>query len=293
MRNMRLLRLIKNGLIRMPAPVRDLIAPRLFRSYESFVARRQAARERSDVIASGLPVPPPSLRVKVIGTGDMDVFLTSGKRDNEVIRAALARAGVVMTERGSGGGPRHSQAPIRILDWGCGCGRIIRWWSDFQDIDIYGCDYNPELVAWVKENLPFVNARVNQLSPPLPYEPGSFDVVYAISVFTHLTNDLAHDWMREVHRVLAPGGRFFFSTHGVAYRDKLATAEKARFDSGTPVVQFSSVEGSNLCAAFHPRQWIEASLLDGFQLVEMREAHLLDEGDRGGLFQDRWLIRKH
>jgi SAM-dependent methyltransferase len=181
---------------------------------------------------------------------------------------------------------------MRILDWGCGCGRIIRWWSDVPDIRVDGCDYNSELVAWVDQNLPFVNASVNQLAPPLPYEPESFDFVYALSVFTHLTDDMAHSWMREIHRVLAPGGLFFFSTHGMSYRDKLAPAETARFDSGIPVVQFSSVEGSNLCAAYHPRQWIESSLLDGFQLIELREPHLLDESERAGLVQDRWLIRK-
>jgi SAM-dependent methyltransferase len=179
-----------------------------------------------------------------------------------------------------------------MLDWGCGCGRILRWWDDLPHTIIDGCDYNADLVEWVDQKLPFASGRVNQLAPPLPYEDVTFDFVYAISVFTHLTDDLARDWMREMHRVLAPGGLFFFSTHGKMLRYKLEPSEMVDFDSGVPVVQFSSNEGSNLCAAYHPREWIESTLLDGFEVVELREAHLLDSDETAILDHDRWLIRK-
>jgi len=263
----------------MPPQVRDRVSGTLLRGYESYLAARQSLRE-GQLVDNGLPVPSARLRVKVVGHADPESFLRGGRRDNEIIREALSRGGA------------ETAGLKRLLDWGCGCGRIVRWWDDLPATDVHGCDYNAELVEWVDGNLPFVTAQVNKLAPPLPYEARSFDCVYAISVFTHLTDELGIAWMREIHRVLVPGGRFFFTTHGQFYRDRLAPDETTRFDAGESVVQFASVEGSNLCAAYHPREWIEARLLDGFELLEVREAHTLDETERRELAQDRWLIRK-
>ncbi len=286
-------RIVKRVSTWVPAPVRDRVGQVLFRWYESYVAVKQSDKE-ARAIDNGLPVPPPKLRVKVVlDYADLEVFLSEGRRQNQLIRDTLRRAGVEVASSGSPGGSESSLAIDRMLDWGCGCGRIIRWWNDLTSTAIDGCDYNAELVEWVDRNLPFATARVNRLAPPLPYEAQTFDFVYAISVFTHLTNDLFNAWMREIYRVLTPGGLFFFSTHGVAHRDELAPVETAVFDSGQPVVRFSLVEGSNLCAAFHPPTWIENdALMDGFELVELRQAHELDDQERVGLIQDRWLIRK-
>lgn len=263
----------------MPPPLRDRASASLLRGYESYVAARQSLRERG-LSDHGLPLPPPRLRVAVVGHADPELFLCDGRRHNELIREALARTG---TEAGGLGS---------LLDWGCGCGRILRWWGDLPATEVSGCDYNPKLVRWVDRNLPFAEARVNQLAPPLPYAAGCFDFAYAISIFTHLSDELALAWMREIHRVLAPGGQFFFTTHGQSYRDRLNPAERARFEGGESVVQFASVQGSNLCAAYHPSEWIRARLLDGFELVEARETHALEEAQRAVLNQDRWLIRK-
>lgn len=98
--------------------------------------------------------------------------------------------------------------------------------------------------------------------------------------------------MGEIHRILKPGGLFFFTTHGTTYRTRLATDELSRFDDGESVVQFQSIEGSNLCAAYHPPSWIKARLLADFELLELRETHLLDHSERSALAQDRWLIRR-
>lgn len=270
---------MKSALYRMPPLLRDRLSGTLLRSYEAYLGARQSLKENR-LFDDGLSVPPPALRVKVVGHADAEAFLRGGRRDNEIIREALARAGT------------EAKTLERILDWGCGCGRVVRWWSDLSCTDIDACDYNADLVEWVDHNLPFVRARTNGIHPRLPYDSGCFDLVYAISVFTHLTDDLVVAWMSDIHRVLVPGGRFFFTTHGELYRDRLTLPEAARFDGGESVVQFPSVVGSNLCAAYHPRAWIESRTLAGFELVEVREGHTLGEDERRELAQDRWLIRK-
>ena len=157
---------------------------------------------------------------------------------------------------------------------------------------MHGCDSNRRLVDWVQKNLPFVEARRNERTPPLPYRDGSFDFVYAISIFTHLSTEQASAWMAEIKRVLRPGGLFFFTTHGVSYRDQLSAEDLETFDRGRPVVRFTHAEGTNLCGAFHPRRFVESTLAKEFEVVEAIETHTIAEDLRNLLRQDRYLVRK-
>jgi ubiquinone/menaquinone biosynthesis C-methylase UbiE len=93
-----------------------------------------------------------------------------------------------------------------MLDFGCGCGRVIRNWRSLQGVNIYGSDYNHELIAWCDENLSFAHFDSNDLAPPLSYESNKFDLIYALSVFTHLPEELQLTWLQELTRVLQPGG---------------------------------------------------------------------------------------
>jgi SAM-dependent methyltransferase len=263
----------------MPPRLRDPLSKRLFHGYEAYVAARgRIARDRAG--DGELPLPPPAMRVAVVGHADPEPFLEQGRRHNEIVREAVARAG---GEVGAG---------TRILEWGCGCGRMTRWWADLPEAEIHGCDYNPKLVRWVDRHLPFVEGRTNDLRPPLPYPAAEFDVAYAISIFTHQTDELAQIWMAEIHRVLRPGGLFFFTTHGCAYRDRLSAHDAARFDAQESVVLFPGAEGSNLCASYHHPGWVREHLCRDFELIELRQAHELPAGDLDGLLQDRWLVRR-
>ena len=95
----------------------------------------------------------------------------------------LARNGVDMTALGA------------LLDFGCGCGRITRHWKDLPG-SVHGTDYNPHLVDWCAEHLPFADFALNSFEPPLPFADYSFDLVYSISIFTHLDEPLQVPWMQ-------------------------------------------------------------------------------------------------
>jgi SAM-dependent methyltransferase len=61
-------------------------------------------------------------------------------------------------------------------------------------------------IRWLNANLnPPVSGFVSAPSPPLPRDDDSYDLVYAFSVFTHIT-DAWVAWLIELHRVLSPGG---------------------------------------------------------------------------------------
>src|SRR5437763_12722131 len=141
-----------------------LIGP-AFRAYERVVSLRPGRPAAVD----GPPLPPRRLMVRVAGTADAEWFLRSGRAAYDAIAAH-----VPLEELGS------------VLDFGCGCGRVTRWWGDFHGT-VAGSDVSAAAIDWCRANLLFGRFETNALAPPLVFEDESFDLVYALSVFTHLT----------------------------------------------------------------------------------------------------------
>ncbi len=95
----------------------------------------------------------------------------------------------------------------RALDFGCGAGRTLRHFlEEASSAELWGVDIDGESVEWLKRSLcPPLHAELAPEAPPLPYDSESFDLIWALSVFTHLTEHSAA-WMLELHRLLKPGG---------------------------------------------------------------------------------------
>jgi SAM-dependent methyltransferase len=240
---------------------------------EAVIAMR--APEPADPAPGGIPLPPARLRVLVDGHGDPDGFLRGGAENAEMIRGIVGDAGVDFGSLDA------------ILDFGCGCGRVARHWGGLEGTEVHACDYNPRLVDWCRRNLPFVQARTNELEPPTSYPDAHFDLVYAISILTHLTEPLARRWLEEWRRILRPGALLLFSTHGDSYRESLGTRQRERYDAGEMIVVGARIEGTNACAAHHPYEFVTNRLLDGFELLSF-SPHAGPPGFR----QDVYLARR-
>ena len=174
-----------------------------------------------------------------------------------------------------------------ILDFGCGCGRVIRNWARL-DVDAAGSDLSGSAIVWCRENLSFARFETNGLSPPLAFGDASFDLAYALSVFTHLPEAIQHDWMDELRRVVRPGGFVLLTMHGERYLERLGEDERRRFQAGQLVVRWGEVPGTNLCTTFHPPVWIRERLLPhGFE-----EVAFVPEGAAGNPYQDLFLLRR-
>jgi SAM-dependent methyltransferase len=147
------------------------------------------------------PLPPSELR-EIVADRDLELFLWTGYLDAERILELYAEHG---PDR-----PRP-----RILDFGCGCGRLTRFLNALADrCEIHAADANGRHAEWCAENLPGVQTVHNAPSPPLPYAEATFDLVYTVSVLTHLDAAAGARWLAELERVLAPGGVLVATTHG-------------------------------------------------------------------------------
>jgi SAM-dependent methyltransferase len=94
----------------------------------------------------------------------------------------------------------------RVLDFGCGAGRVLHaFLPEAATGEFWGCDLHRPTIAWLDEHLsPPLRFYVND-EIPTPHPEGYFDLVYAISVFTHITHEWSA-WLLELHRILKPEG---------------------------------------------------------------------------------------
>ena len=109
------------------------------------------------------------------------------------------------------------------MDFGCGIGRtLVHFREEAEVAEIWGVDVNTEALATFEKGLcPPMHAQLSETNPPLPFEDGSFDLIWAISVWTHLT-DNAFAWLAEIHRILKPGGLFIPTYQGEDHSKLLA-----------------------------------------------------------------------
>jgi SAM-dependent methyltransferase len=140
-------------------------------------------------------IPPEALQIRVTGSA-AGAFHRAGRRVAEQIAGLLAASGYPL------------QGFRRILDFGSGPGRVV---SSIRDLHpaakLSASDIDPEAIAWASEALADVAVFVvNPTEPPAPFPDEAFDLIYAISVFTHLPEAMQWAWLADLRRMLRPGG---------------------------------------------------------------------------------------
>jgi SAM-dependent methyltransferase len=106
----------------------------------------------------------------------------------------------------------------RVLDFGCGWGRLLRFLArDVAPGDLYGCDPVQGILDLCRDTrVPAVLGRSEFVPERLPFD-GRFDLAYAFSVFTHLS-ERAHDrCLTALHGALAPGGTLVVTVRPFEY----------------------------------------------------------------------------
>jgi len=208
--------------------------------------------------AESLPLPPQEMRLLSAGSAQPERFIASGKTGCEWLRTTLARHGVSLDDG------------TDILEFGCGAGRYLRHLAHHAG-SVVGVDYNPYLLAWTKANLRFARFAVCGPRPPLPEPDDLFDVVYAVDVFSHLEDSAQVAWFDELARVLRPGGLMVITLHGASRTENLSMELRRTFGEGRLAVLRPSLSGTNGCAAYHPRAYVERVFGQRLPLIEHAE----------------------
>lgn len=105
----------------------------------------------------------------------------------------------------------------RVLDVGCGTGRTTKPLAD-RGFDVVGVDRSEQMVATAREHYPDIEFRVDDATD-LSIPDATFDYVF----FSYNGIDCVYPRservrvLREIHRVLRPGGVFAFSSHNWLY----------------------------------------------------------------------------
>lgn len=100
-----------------------------------------------------------------------------------------------------------SKPDKRILDWGCGPGRIVRHLPALlPNTEVYGTDYNEKYIKWCSENLKHINFSLNKIDPPMNFSNSFFDAIIGLSIFTHLSEKNHFEWINELYRISKFGG---------------------------------------------------------------------------------------
>lgn len=157
----------------------------------------------------------------------------------------------------------------RVLDFGCGSARVLRHFAnEAQSGEFWGCDVDEASVEWDQANLsPPFRFFENGLAPPLSLADDSLDLVWAMSVFTHIA-DLWSDWLVEMHRVLAPGGVLIASFLGEGMWEALVREPYREDEVGMSVLHHW--EGPD-CWVFHSEWWLREHWGRAFEVVHIAE----------------------
>jgi SAM-dependent methyltransferase len=212
------------------------------------------------------PLPPLDLAARV-GPSDDDEYenyLAVGAIARSVILDALPDAWTLEGKR--------------ALDFGCGAGRTLRHFLHEAEVaEVWGCDIHAASIDWLEANLcPPLHCFRSDLTPPLPIDEGYFDVIWAMSVFTHLGDEWA-DWLVEMTRVLAPGGLLVATYLGAGMFEALLDAPYVEDEVGMLVVERETQDDGGPWV-FHSEWWLREHWGRAFDVVAVQKPSLRADG---------------
>jgi SAM-dependent methyltransferase len=212
------------------------------------------------------PPPPPHLQIRVAGKYAPGFFDSAFEACRD-IAAALEPSGTSLREFET------------ILDFGCGSGRAIRiLHGQFPDARLFGTDIDAEAVAWLQKHYAaYGEFEVAPHHPPTGYAAGTFDFVFAISVFSHLPEDMQFEWLAELRRITRPNGLLVLTTHGEErYKTLSAEVLETMRTKGFFYGDFGWNYGRSISlpdfyqTAYHSHEYIRREWSRYFDVLEIR-----------------------
>jgi 2-polyprenyl-3-methyl-5-hydroxy-6-metoxy-1,4-benzoquinol methylase len=184
--------------------------------------------------------------------------------------------------------PYYNTGKPIILDWGCGTGRVIQHIPNIvPEAVCHGCDSNNNRINWARKQIHQVQFSISE-GVTLPYASQQFNLIFGISVLTHIAAEEQIEYVRELHRLLQPGGILILSTHGSRYTQQLSDRELEAYLRGAYTRSYHEKGHRLVCTynhAFHFQQALSALFM--IQEYYDGKSH---PNKLGG--QDLWILQK-
>jgi SAM-dependent methyltransferase len=158
-----------------------------------------------------------------------------------------------------------------VLDFGCGGGRVLRHFLDEAKIaELHGCDIDAASIAWLQKSLsPPLHVFRNEEKPGLPFPDHHFDLIWATSVFTALT-DTWSGWLCELHRVLRESGLLIATFVGEGGSEFVAHEPWVEDRVGMNVLAYGVSWEAGGPMVMHSPWWIHEHWGRAFDILELR-----------------------
>lgn len=160
-----------------------------------------------------------------------------------------------------------------VLDFGCGAGRTLRHFvAEDSGAELWGCDIDVPSIEWLEQNMsPPLHVFANAEVPPLDQPDGKFDLIFCVSVFTHLTRHWS-EWLLEMHRVLKPGGLLLATYMGRGFSEEIAKEPWDEDRVGMMVLAPGQSWDKGGPMVFHSPWWLRQHWGRAFDLLSLTEA---------------------
>jgi len=235
-----------------------------------FMFSRVLAQAEHQYESSSADVPPPRLRFRVHGALDTESYRAIGQSTAGVLTDAFRRHGI-------------SMAGLRVLDFGCGPGRVAAEFKPANpECELFGTDIDEEAIAWTSARLStLATFCVNGAMPRLPFLDRTFDAAYTVSVFTHLDESSQFAWLQELARVVRPRGTVIATVHGACAQKGCSDHEKRQLARRGFAYRVGhkgrfKLDGlpDSYQTSFHTRGYVKATWSRWFELIEHMEGGL-------------------
>ncbi len=206
------------------------------------------------------PLPPEALQLRVgwdlHSDNPVEVYEQRGREQWGLVKSLLPEG--------------WTFAGKRVLDFGCGAGRVVRHaLSEDPDGSYWGCDIDERSVEWMRANLaPPLQVFRSEEWPPTPMADGHFDLIYAFSVFTHLLDSWSA-WLLELHRLLARDGVLIVTVFGpgISSHGEVPVGEDI---NGMNVLEPGTEWEDGGPLIVHSEWWLRAHWGRAFEVVQLR-----------------------
>jgi len=166
-----------------------------------------------------------------------------------------------------------------VCDWGCGCGRLTRYLTKYNEIKLTGLDVDYDNIKWCQNNLLNSSFLTIKQNPPVLLNDNSFDLIIGISIFTHLPEKNQFEWLEELKRLAAKGATVIVTINSlkawVLTRQSDENTFKIFTEKGIydkfPNKQIENKIGNNVeyVNTFHSHQYIKKNWSEFFEIIDI------------------------